>query len=98
MAKKQSRRCVSMNRCNYEAAKQEAAQRGVSLSALVEFGLAAIGVPVVAHTQQTVELVHVSVARRAESMVAPCDDMSTESRPSRERQARGEIADACGFA
>ena len=84
MAKKQSRRCISLNRSDYEAAKLEAARRGVSLSALVESGLAAIGVPVVTHTQQTPELVQTSVARRAESMAA--------RRTSRERQMLGDHA------
>lgn len=70
MAKKQSRRSVSINRINYEAAKQEAARRGVSLAALVESGLAAIDVPVVVHPQQTPELVGANAARRAESMAS----------------------------
>ena len=98
MAKKQTRRCVSLNRNAYEAAKLEAARRGVTLTALVESGLAAIGVPVVAHPQQTPELAAASVARRAESMATRRDDISSERRPSRERQVLGEVANACGFA
>ena len=96
MANKQSRRSVSINRSNYEAAKQEAARRGVSLSALVESGLAAIGVPIVAHPQQTPELVQVMAARRAESMAARLNGMPR--RPSHERQVLGDHAAAAfGF-
>jgi hypothetical protein len=73
MAKKQSRRSVSINRSDYEAAKQEAARRGVTLAALVESGLAAIGVPTAAHPQQTPELAQANAARRAASMAARCD-------------------------
>ena len=92
MAKKQSRRSVSINRSAYEAAKLEAARRGVTLSSLVESGLAAIGVPVAAHPQQTVELAQASAARRAESVAARRDGRSTERRPSRERQVFGAAA------
>jgi hypothetical protein len=70
MAKKQSRRSASLNRSVYEAAKQEAARRGVTLSALVESALGAIGVPVVEHVQQTPDLVRMGAARRAESVAA----------------------------
>ena len=90
MAKRQTRRSVSLNRTIYEAAKQEAARRGVTLAALVESGLAAIGVPVVAHPQQSPELARRSAARRAQSLTA--------RRPSRERQVLGDLAaDAYGF-
>lgn len=92
MANKQSRRSVSINRSNYEAAKQETARRGVSLSALVESGLAAIGVPIVAHPQQTPELVQVMAARRAESVAARLDGKTTPRCPSRERQVLGDHA------
>jgi hypothetical protein len=96
MAKKQTRRSVSLNRANYEVAKQEAVRRGVTLSALVESALAAIGVPVVAHVQQTPELVRSIATRRAQSVAARRD--SQTHRPSRERQLLGDaIADACGF-
>lgn len=93
MAKKQTRRCISLNRSDYEAAKQEAARRGLTLVALVEAGLAAIGVPVVVHAQQPVALVQANLARRAESMAARRD---------RQAQARGQVlgnhvADAHGF-
>jgi len=98
MAKKQSRRSVSLNRSAYEAAKQEAARRGVTLAALVESALAAIGVPVVEHTQQTVALVQVSAARRAKSVAACRADEGLPRRPSRERQLLGDqVADAYGF-
>ena len=101
MAKKQTRRCVSLNRNDYEAAKLEAARRGVTLSGLVEAGLAAIGVPLVTHPQQTPELVQVTAVRRAQSMAARQGENGEggERRPSRERQVLGDqIADACGFA
>jgi len=91
MARKQSRRTISLNRSAYEAAKIEAAQRGVTLAALVEAGLAAIGVSVIGHPQQSVELVQMSAARRAASAQA-------KLLPSRERQLLGDrVADACGF-
>ena len=73
MAKKQTRRCVSLNRSDYEAAKLEAAKRGMTLSGLVESALAAVGVPVVAHPQQTPELAHAAAARRAQSVAARRD-------------------------
>lgn len=87
MAKKQTRRCVSLNRSDYEAAKQEAAKRGVTLSALAESGLAAIGVPVIAHPQQTPDLVQANAARRAES-VADRQSGSMPQHPSRNRRRR----------
>lgn len=91
MAKTQTRRCVSLNRSDYEAAKLEAAHRGMTLAALVESALAAVGVPVVAHPRQTPELARRSAERRAESAAA--------RRPSRERQVLGDLAaDAYGFA
>lgn len=90
MAKKQSRRSVSLNRSTYEAAKREAARRTMTLAALVEYALAAIGVPVAEHPQQPVALVRASAARRTKSMAA--------RRPSRERQLLGDrVADAYGF-
>lgn len=92
MARKQTRRTISINRSDYEAAKIEASRRGVTLAALVEAGLAVIGVPVIAHPQQSVELAQLATTRRAES--------SREKRlPSRERQLLGDrVADAHGFA
>jgi hypothetical protein len=110
MARKQTRRSVSINRAAYEAAKDVAAQRGMSLSTLVEAGLVALGVPVVAHPQQTPELVQRSVARRAENRAASAAIPAPEAvpvaapvapvrRPSRERQVLGDqVADAYGFA
>ena len=86
MAKKQTRRGVSLNRNDYEAAKLEATRRGVTLTALVESGLAAIGVPMVAHPQQTPELARSNAARRAQSVAARRDGAS------------GDAADAFGFA
>ena len=85
MAKKQTRRSVSLNRSNYEAAKLEAEHRGVTLAALIEAGLAAIGVPVVAHPQQTRALAQTSAARRAESVGTRNKAQAQPRRPSRER-------------
>ena len=99
MARKQSRRCVSLNRNAYEAAKLEAARRGMTLTALVESGLSAIGVSVVAHVQQTPELAAVSAARRAASVASRRAGASRERVPSRERHVLGDqIADSFGFA
>ena len=96
MAKKQTRRCISVNREDYEAAKVEAERRGVTLAVLVKTGLAAIGVPVVDAPMQTPELVKLAAARRAASIEAR---EKAVRRPSRERQVLGDqIADACGFA
>jgi hypothetical protein len=88
MAKKQTRRCVSLNRSDYEAAKQEAARRGVTLASLVESALAAIGVPTVAHPQQTTALAQANAARRAESVASRRDKEVTTYRPSRRRRRR----------
>lgn len=97
MAKKQTRRSVSLNRGAFDAAKQEAANRGVTLAALVEAGLAAIGVSFVAHPHQTPELVQRSAAGRVESRAQP--KTLSVRKPSRERQVLGDhVADAYGFA
>lgn len=98
MARKQSRRCVSLNRNAYEAAKLEAARRGMTLAALVESGLSALGVSVVAHVQQTPEVAARGAVRRAESAASRRAGDSSERAPSRERQMLGDsIADSCGF-
>lgn len=70
MARKQTRRSVSINRLNYEAAKQVAADRGMTLAGLVEFALGAIGVPVVAHLQQSPELARAILARRGDGVLS----------------------------
>lgn len=89
MARKQSRRSVSLNKSAFDAGKIEAARRGMTFSGLVEFAFREIGIVFEAHPQQTPELVRESRARRAESIA---------SRPSRERQVLGDgIANACGF-
>lgn len=99
MAKKQTRRCVSLNRSDYEAAKQEAARRGMTLTALVESGLAAVGVATSAHPQQTPEMAQLCASRRAESIARrEVEHPSPPRRPSRERQVLGDqVADAYGF-
>jgi hypothetical protein len=91
MAKKQTRRSVSMNRIVYEAAAREAERRGQTLAGLVERALAAVGVPIAEHPRQTREqtLAHPSQRRRD----------TASRRPSRERQVLGDrVADAHGFA
>jgi hypothetical protein len=100
MARRQTRRSVSINRYNYEAAKQEAARRGMTLAGLVESALAAIGVPTVAHPQQPVALAQANAARRAEGMAARRGRRARRARrPSRECQVLGDrVADAFGFA
>ncbi len=65
-----------MNRDNYEAAKQEADKRGLSLAALIEAGLAALGVPLVTHPQQPPELVRSIAARKAASAAAKANGFS----------------------
>lgn len=65
MAKKQTRRSVSMNRLNYEAVQQAAAAHGMTVAGLVEFALGTLGVPVVAHPQQSPELAGTIAAGRA---------------------------------
>ena len=96
MAKKQSRRSVSLNRRDYEAVKQEASRRGTTIAGLVEAGLAAIGVPVGAHPRQSLDLARANAARRAASVAARLRERRL---PSRERQLLGDVAaDAHGFA
>lgn len=83
MAKKQSRRTVSLNRYIFEAAKQEAARRNQTLASFVEAALVASGVPSIEHPQQTPAQVAAYQAQR---------------RPSRERQLLGDgIANALGY-
>ena len=102
MAKKQTRRTVSMTRAIYDNAKEEATRRGMTLAALVEAGLAALGVPIAAHPQQTLELAQANAARRAERAAGRRDGKRAKRaprRPSRERQLLGDqAADAYGFA
>lgn len=62
MAKKQTRRSVSINRLKYEAVQQAAALRGMTVAGLVEFALGTSGVPVVVHPQQSPELVRAAMA------------------------------------
>jgi hypothetical protein len=78
MAKKQTRRCVSLSRPNYEAAKQEAFRRGITVTALVEYALGAVGVTMTAHPQQPPELVRANAARRA-ARVGALQDGHTSS-------------------
>ena len=99
MAKKQTRRCVSINCDNYEAVKQEAARRGMTITALVELALGAIGVPVVAHPQQSPELARETAERRAARATERRSAAEAAGRgPSRERQLLGDgVANALGL-
>lgn len=98
MAKKQSRRSISLSRSTYEAVKKEATRREVTLAGLVESGLAAIGVSIAAHPQQTPALVAASAALRAKSMAARHKKTCPTKLPSLERQLLGDrYADSRGL-
>lgn len=64
MARKQTRRSVSIRRRNYETVQQAAAARGMTIAGLVEDALGTVGVAVVVHPQQSPELVGEITARR----------------------------------
>jgi hypothetical protein len=97
MAKKQTRRTVSMSRSNYEAAKKVAEERGLTLAGLVEVALAAVGVPVAPHPQQTPAQVKAHPSRKAARVTARRNDTKPH-RPSIERQMLGDgVANALGF-
>lgn len=66
MARKQTRRSISITCLNYEAIQQAAASRGMTISGLVEFALGAVGVPLVAHMRQSPELVGSLAAHRGD--------------------------------
>lgn len=68
MAKKQTRRSVSLNRSVYVAAAQEAERRGMTLAGLVEHALGSIGVPIVEHPRlsRAQVLAHPSLATSRE--------------------------------
>lgn len=111
MAKKQSRRTVSLNRSIFEAAKQEAARRNQTLARFVEAALVASGVPFVEHPQQTPAQAAACQAQRRQHVQAvakqsrhrkqtPARVVAKQSqrRPSRERQLLGDgVANAMGF-
>ena len=68
MARKQTRRSVSLNGVNYKTLKQEASRRGMTITALVELALGTMGIPMIEHPQQSPKLAKISAARRAESV------------------------------
>lgn len=80
MARKQTRRSVSINRLNYEAAQRAATTRGMTVAGLVEFALGAIGIPVVAHLQQPSELVNAMIARKGKSLTKRRQSVSLNRR------------------
>lgn len=97
MAKKQTRRSVSLNRSVHAAATQEAERRGMTLAGLVEFALGSIGVPIVEHPRQTRDQVLSHPALVAKRVAARRHDTKPLP-PSRERQVLGDhAAKAYGF-
>jgi len=99
MARQQSRRSVSLNRNVYEAAKEEADRRGLTLAGFVEASLAAAGVPIVEHVQQSPDLARANATRRAARGAARVAAAAKVRRPSPERHLLGDHgADAHGFA
>jgi len=91
MARKQTRRSVSLNKSAFDVGKIEAERRGMTFSGFVEFAFRELGLVFDDHPQQTPELVRESRARRAKSI-------ASRPRPSRERCVLGDgIANACGF-
>lgn len=90
MAKKQTRRSVSLNRSVYEAAALEAERRGKTLAGLVELALGSIGVPIAEHPRQTRAQVLAHSSRVAERVAGRRHDTKPR-RPSR-------VANAHGFA
>lgn len=97
MAKKQTRRSVSLNRSVHAAASQEAERRGMTLAGLVELALGSIGVPLVEHPRQTRDQVLAHPSLAAQRVAARRHDTKPRP-PSRERQMLGDhVADAFGF-
>lgn len=74
MAKRQTRRTVSMTRAVYEAAKKEAARRGQTLAGFIEIALAAQGVPIADHPRQTPTQVHAHPVQKAKRVDARRND------------------------
>lgn len=98
MAKRQTRRSVSINRTIYEAAMREAERRGMTLAGLVEHALGSVGVPIVDHPRQTRTQVLAHPSRVADRVADRRHDTKPRLLPSRERQLLGDdVADACGF-
>ena len=99
MARKQTRRCVSLNKGAFQAGKLEADRRGITFSGLVEFAFREIGVVFDDHPHQTPDLVRDSRARRTKSIAVREAAQKAARLPSRERQLLGDCtANACGFA
>jgi hypothetical protein len=64
MAKKQTRRTISVNRSVYDRALEEARRRNITLAYLVELGFAALGMPIEDHPRQSVDRVQASTQAR----------------------------------
>lgn len=68
MAKKQSRRSISLNCDNYEAVKREADRRQLSMSAFAEDAFERMGVKIIRHKKLPIELARSNAAQRATKM------------------------------
>lgn len=100
MAKKQTRRTVSLSRPVYDAITHEAARRQVSAAVVVEDALRLAGIDVPAVEHQTPAAVAAMRAGRGYAVVAvrPGNRLMPANRPSLERQLLGDgIANALGF-
>lgn len=77
---------------------KEAKRRNMTLAGLVEFALAAAGVPIVEHPRQTRAQMLAHPLRVATRVTARRNDTKPRRLPSRERQLLGDrVADAMGF-
>lgn len=96
MAKKQTRKSVSLNRTVYTVLMAEAARRGVSAAVVIDSALKALGLDVPATTHQTAE--EIARMRKARGYRAVSRPKEIRRYPSRERQVLGdELADMLGF-
>lgn len=98
MARKQTRRSVSLNRAVYAAALAAAHARGKSLSELVTDSLRASGVAIPETEHTALEVVqHAQIQRAKIGVVRAKLDAAIAKRPGLIRQQLGDqIADMCG--
>ena len=101
MARKQTRRSVSLNRAVYRVIMQEAARRGSSAAAVIDDALKALGLIIPATTHQTADEIKRMRKARGYRVVKPprrAEGAAPIMRPSLERQLLGDgVADAMGF-
>ena len=96
MARKQSRRSVSLNASVYRLLMQEAERCGVSAGAVIADGLKALGLIVPATTHQTAD--EVRRMRKARGYRAVKPPLAVQRFPSLERRMLGDAAaNALGF-